>query len=354
MQPFLEAIQYMFPNKKFKEIKQNDGFIIEFEEFGRKSTINDLSSGEKQIIFRGGFFLKNLSIIEGGIVLIDEPELSLHPEWQSRIVGFYHHLFSSLEACPQIIIVTHSPFVIHGALGAKTIVLQKNQENGQVAPMTEPTYPTIDGDAALFAFNIDDFLARHNEKPMVLLVEGQTDKVILTEAWSKLRPNSPMNFEIRNALGMKSIASTLNDASILFSIGDKKIVGLFDFDDAFNQWNRVFGKQPPSGEVCSGLMKKHESSSLYAMLLPVPEFRNDFASFELAGESLLCIEFLFPHDLMKDIIQETPLPCGQSKMTIKKGKKSSFAEKVKTFPKEAFSAFEPLFENLERILKNEL
>lgn len=54
---------------------------------GEEFDINDLSSGEKQL------FLRTLSIKmlepKNSIILIDEPELSLHPKWQQRIVEVY-------------------------------------------------------------------------------------------------------------------------------------------------------------------------------------------------------------------------------------------------------------------------
>ena len=79
----------MFPRKKLRALgREKQAFRIEFEEGGRISDLNSLSTGEKQIVFRGGFLLRELDRARSGIILIDEPELSLHPEWQSRIVGF--------------------------------------------------------------------------------------------------------------------------------------------------------------------------------------------------------------------------------------------------------------------------
>ena len=54
---------------------------------GIEFDINALSSGEKQL------FLRTLSIKmlepEDSIILIDEPEISLHPKWQQRIIEVY-------------------------------------------------------------------------------------------------------------------------------------------------------------------------------------------------------------------------------------------------------------------------
>ena len=58
-------------------------------------------------------------------MLIDEPEFSLHPRWQANILGFYEKIASDTkEKASQIIIATHSPFVVHGSPTAKHVVLK--------------------------------------------------------------------------------------------------------------------------------------------------------------------------------------------------------------------------------------
>jgi predicted ATP-binding protein involved in virulence len=60
-----------------------------------------------------------------GIVLIDELELHLHPEWQSRIVPVLLNIFPSL----QFITTTHSPHIIQNADRHTIIALErKNNE----------------------------------------------------------------------------------------------------------------------------------------------------------------------------------------------------------------------------------
>jgi predicted ATPase len=74
--------------KSFNEIF-NGKYILDDSDQGikfRKSNsseeirILNLSSGEKQIILRGGFLLQNSSFLNNSLVLIDEPEISLHPQ----------------------------------------------------------------------------------------------------------------------------------------------------------------------------------------------------------------------------------------------------------------------------------
>jgi len=91
----------------FKDLRQN----MEFD-------ISGLSSGEKQVVYRAGYLLKNLKNLNKGIILIDEPELSLHPKWQLKYLDFLRELFNNTGdvADIQFLIATHSPFVLKEVL----------------------------------------------------------------------------------------------------------------------------------------------------------------------------------------------------------------------------------------------
>lgn len=96
---------------------------------GDEFDINGLSSGEKQL------FLRTLAIKmlepENSIILIDEPELSLHPKWQSKIIKVYERIGKN----NQIIVATHSPHILGSVPKENIIILAKNNQ-GKVFPMT--------------------------------------------------------------------------------------------------------------------------------------------------------------------------------------------------------------------------
>ena len=96
---------------------------------GEEFDINDLSSGEKQL------FLRTLSIKmlepKNSIILIDEPELSLHPKWQQRIVEVYKKIGEN----NQIIIATHSPHIL-GSVSSENIFILYRDENGKIEAKT--------------------------------------------------------------------------------------------------------------------------------------------------------------------------------------------------------------------------
>jgi predicted ATP-binding protein involved in virulence len=58
-----------------------------------------------------------------GIVLIDEVDMHLHPEWQRRIMEDLHYIFPKI----QFIVTTHSPSVLANVKREHIILLEKNQ-----------------------------------------------------------------------------------------------------------------------------------------------------------------------------------------------------------------------------------
>jgi len=109
---FTEAYdEVMDDHKAFGRIERGaDRFRIVFEDSnGDECESNDLSTGEKQIIYRLGFIVKNLKALGDGIVLLDEPELGLHPRWQQKFMLVLKRLFRGTNM--QVIIATHSPYI---------------------------------------------------------------------------------------------------------------------------------------------------------------------------------------------------------------------------------------------------
>ena len=69
--------------------------------------LENLSSGEKQILILFTFIM--LSQEKGKIFIIDEPELSLHPKWQS---SFLEKIQNILPDQVQLIFASHSPLIV--------------------------------------------------------------------------------------------------------------------------------------------------------------------------------------------------------------------------------------------------
>lgn len=98
-----------------------------FETLNRdKITIDKLSSGEQQLYAR----VVALMILNphNSIILIDEPEIALHPKWQIEIMNIY----ANIGVNNQFIIATHSPYII-ASVPNKNINFLVKEDNKIVA-----------------------------------------------------------------------------------------------------------------------------------------------------------------------------------------------------------------------------
>ncbi len=95
---------------KFDKVDENDE--VYFKSKNNESfVIDNLSTGEKTLLAKVLYLY--LKEIKDSVILIDEPELSLHPAWQNRVLKLYEN-FAKENNC-QIIIATHSPHIIGSA-----------------------------------------------------------------------------------------------------------------------------------------------------------------------------------------------------------------------------------------------
>jgi predicted ATP-binding protein involved in virulence len=107
-------------------------------------TINQLSDGEKCLLAMVGDIARRLAIanpslddpLQGeGIVLIDEIELHLHPQWQHKIIP---RLTETFPNC-QFIVTTHSPQVLSHVQPENIYILQSTPD-GIIASHPESSY----------------------------------------------------------------------------------------------------------------------------------------------------------------------------------------------------------------------
>lgn len=177
MERFKKAFSKMFENMTYDRVDNIGGFkSIIFKKNGQDIPIDALSSGEKQIVYRGCFLLKDLGALNGAFVFIDEPEISLHPNWQKKIMDYYKWIFTNENGVQtsQIFAVTHSPFIIHNEnrRNDKVIVLARD-EHGNIFVKDKPEYYKCDSlELVQDAFFIKDFSVG---QPTVYL-EGRTDE----------------------------------------------------------------------------------------------------------------------------------------------------------------------------------
>ncbi len=240
MKRFTNAFHSIFPQKRFIGIDNSKGHkSVLFEEFNKRMPIDKLSSGEKQIVFRGGFLLKNKRSIEGAVVLVDEPEISLHPKWQLEIMTFLKKLFTNDgKQSSQIIVATHSPFIIHNATRAndKVIVLKKDGTGNIQVLSTPEFYSWSEAQIVKEAFDINTIV---EDNKVNVFLEGETDEKYFKKAMEVFEVDENVivfhwighNY---NGCAENSGSSALNNAVKFFranpNIKQSPIVMLYDCD----------------------------------------------------------------------------------------------------------------------------
>jgi predicted ATPase len=98
-------------------------------------SINYASSGELHILYT---FISILSSIEqNSLILIDEPEISLHPNWQIKYIPFLQEFFKEYNSC-HFIIASHSHFMVSDldVTNSTIIAMRYDQEKNMTYPET--------------------------------------------------------------------------------------------------------------------------------------------------------------------------------------------------------------------------
>ena len=177
-------------DKIFKDLN----ILVEFDKVDEKGnvffrnrkdeqfSIDSISTGEKTLLSK--ILYLYLKEIKDSVILIDEPELSLHPSWQNKILKLYEQ-FAKENNC-QIIIATHSPHIIGSA---KSEYIRLLIEDGVVDNFSN-TY------GAKFSQILTDIMGvknlrtpEINEKFVVIedmIVDNEFDTLSFKDKWQEL------------------------------------------------------------------------------------------------------------------------------------------------------------------------
>lgn len=163
-------------------------------------------------------------------ICIDEPELSLHPAYQKKIMALFNHYSKDR----QIVINTHSPYFID----IQSIV------NGAIL---HRTVKNISGDIEIFSIseksrkNLEGFLNNFNQphtlgieakeifflEDKIIITEGQEDVIMYNKALEYLQICLDGTFF---GWGSGGASNIIKIATILNDLGYQKVVAIFDGD----------------------------------------------------------------------------------------------------------------------------
>lgn len=100
--------------------------------------LKNLSDGEHQLLHTLGLCLlfKNTN----SLFLLDEPETHFNPDWRSNFISRLHQCFKGSEDSHEMLVTTHTPFLISDSRPEKVLVFKK--ENNAVS-ISNPDYNTL-------------------------------------------------------------------------------------------------------------------------------------------------------------------------------------------------------------------
>lgn len=145
---------------------------------GGEFNFYEASSGEACIL---SAMLGLIPMIEDEcLVLIDEPEISLHPSWQSRYIELLSKIFTNFHGC-HIILASHSHFLVTDLPpnNSSVIVLQNRKYNITGKLLDEPTFGWSAEDILLNVFQVPStrnyYLSQKISQSLELIAERKMD-----------------------------------------------------------------------------------------------------------------------------------------------------------------------------------
>lgn len=175
----------MIRNFDIKVFKNDSGDSLKF---------NDTSSGEANILIT---MISLIPLLEDNCcVVIDEPEISLHPSWQYRYIELLMKVFESFKGC-HIIIASHSHFLVSDLPleGSSVITLKREQGMVKATLLPNSTYGWSAEDILLNIFDMPTsrnyYLSNIVSEALELISNGKKNTETFKDIRGKLAKFEP-------------------------------------------------------------------------------------------------------------------------------------------------------------------
>lgn len=183
-----EIVKACLDKGVFKYVRRGDLTPI-IEQNGTELSLEKLSSGNLLLLEHLLLLLckmYSVSVLNGmqpedivnipGLLLIDEIETHMHPKWQKKILGIIRRFFPNL----QIILTTHSPFVVASIDGARIYTCVSRTDQSDVCDETEhyahmPVEDVLMSDAFGEVHPFNDEIAGLMHERKKLIEDGKKD-----------------------------------------------------------------------------------------------------------------------------------------------------------------------------------
>ncbi|MDX8377365.1 MAG: AAA family ATPase [Mariprofundales bacterium] len=190
------AIYAFMLDFKYLRIRRTPLIHMVVDKNGKTLDVDQLSQGEKSLMALVGDIARRLAMLNpaldnplhgDGVVLIDEVDLHLHPQWQRKLIN---RLRSTFPNC-QFILTTHAPLVISDAKNILCYAL----DNGEVSELDNLF--GLDANEVLLGVMDTDIRNADVQKKLDVLLECivesrniQQAKILLNELEAELSENN--------------------------------------------------------------------------------------------------------------------------------------------------------------------
>jgi predicted ATP-binding protein involved in virulence len=197
----------------FSGLDRNKAIYFENQK-GERFGIDALSTGEKTLLTKVLYLY--LSEIKNRIILIDEPELSLHPTWQNNILQLYENFADKNNN--QILLATHSPHILASAKSNSIRLLNLNKGKVEIFDSFDHCY------GLEFSKILTDIMGvKHLRTPKVEAQLGTIKELIASDQFKTERFQSLWQY-LEKHLGSKDV--DLNLLALEMHNREKNVIGV--------------------------------------------------------------------------------------------------------------------------------
>lgn len=132
---FVENRKYFSDIYLLKQLQFTSKLNFYFYRNSKERDCNSLSSGEINML---ATTVSVASCINDSpiLILLDEPELNQHPNWQMSIITQLYEIFGDFTC--HLLIASHSHFLVSDLPGEKSVVIQMDSNKGELISKTIP------------------------------------------------------------------------------------------------------------------------------------------------------------------------------------------------------------------------
>lgn len=328
---------------------------------GKKISLGQFSDGQFQSVYILSIteIFKELNCIS----LLDEPDAFLHPEWQFTFFDQLNAISDTSSRSNHLLMSSHSAISLLQS-DKRTVNLFKIENDSIVNRVVRKDYAVNQLSSNLLNLKNEKHILSvihtlGQQKP-ILFTEGYSDPIILRKAYHMLYDSDDIPFEICFGHGCEYLRKLLQNEKFLNEMNGKPIFGLFDFDEAYSQWNSIkTNKNLLVDNHFEGLVKQYNDKESYAILIPIPLANTlhpqvlEPAGHHFGDRSNLEMEHLFYSPASVDYFVSRNVVGGGSIIEISDNKKMNFAtEYIPTLEKAEFEIFRPMFEFIKIKISN--